>query len=304
MTHAGIECFLAVCRYKTGSAAAQALYITQSSLSTRLKILEKELGGRLFDRRNGCREMKLTPAGKEFYKLALQYEALTEKMQQVCHKAADTLRISSVNSLATYVLPSVYELFHKKHPTINLELQDMKLPGVSSSIRNGETDWALTAGKNTDTTLVQTPIFSEPMVLICSCTANYPKRIQAAHLPPDKEVYIHWNDDFSEWHQQFLGEMQSQLRVSIMAHLSHFMERDPCWAIVPATVAHGLNQEGCIRFLQTDIELPHRVISLLTSAETENKAVYKAFVDCLQQIVTQFPNIELLLTEKEQTFIE
>ena len=45
MTHAGIECFLAVCRYKTGSRAAHSLFITQSSLSTRLKTLEQELGG-------------------------------------------------------------------------------------------------------------------------------------------------------------------------------------------------------------------------------------------------------------------
>ena len=53
MTHAGIECFLAVCRYKTGSRAAESLFITQSSLSTRLKALEKELGGPLFYRKQG-----------------------------------------------------------------------------------------------------------------------------------------------------------------------------------------------------------------------------------------------------------
>ena len=41
MTYTEIECFLAICRYKTGSRAAEALYITQPSLSTRLKTLEK-----------------------------------------------------------------------------------------------------------------------------------------------------------------------------------------------------------------------------------------------------------------------
>ena len=58
MTHTGIECFLAICRHKTGSAAAQALYITQPSLSARLKVLERELGLQLFYRRKGSRDNK------------------------------------------------------------------------------------------------------------------------------------------------------------------------------------------------------------------------------------------------------
>lgn len=294
MTHAGIECFLAVCRYKTGSAAAQALYITQSSLSTRLKTLEKELGGLLFYRKRGCREMLLTPAGKEFYELALQYEVIVDKMRQVCQSAPSVLRISSVNSLATYILPEVYELFLLKQSGTRLELQDLKLPGVGESIKNGGTDLALTAGRTTDSSLVQTPIFSEPMVLVCSRSATYSEPVNAALLPPDDEVYVHWNDDFAEWYQQVFGDRKSQVRVSIMAHLKHFMEKEPCWAIVPVSVAHGLHQEGCIHYLKTSTRLPKRIISLLSNAETKNTAVCDAFIECLRQTVMYYPEIELL----------
>lgn len=294
MTHAGIECFLAVCRHKTGSAAAQALYITQSSLSTRLKTLEKELGGRLFHRKKGCREMSLTPAGKEFYELALQYETLVNKMQQVCRRTQTTLRISSINSLATYILPAVYELFLQRQPGIHLELQNMKLPEVGSSIQSGDTDWALTAGKTTDNTLLQTPIFSEPMVLIRSHNANYTELSNPAFLPLDEEVYIQWNEDFAKWHQQFLGEKRPQIQVSIMAHLKHFMERERCWAIVPVSVAHGLQKEGCIHFLETDTELPCRIISLLASSKTCETVAYNTFVECLHQVVSCYPQIDLL----------
>ncbi len=57
MTHTEIECFLAICRHKTCSRAAEALFITQPSLSIRLKTLEKKLGGALFTRKKGSREM-------------------------------------------------------------------------------------------------------------------------------------------------------------------------------------------------------------------------------------------------------
>ena len=89
MTDTGIGCFLAICRYKTVSAAAQSLYITQPSLSARLKVLEREVGAQLFYRCKGSREMALTPAGTEFYELAVEYEKLIQKMQSLGSRQAD-----------------------------------------------------------------------------------------------------------------------------------------------------------------------------------------------------------------------
>ena len=43
MTVSEIECFLSICEHKTISRAAEELYITQPSLSSRLKTLEKRL---------------------------------------------------------------------------------------------------------------------------------------------------------------------------------------------------------------------------------------------------------------------
>jgi len=126
MTHTGIECFLAICRHKTGSAAAQSLYITQPSLSARLKVLEQEVGVQLFYRRKGSREMVLTSAGQEFYQLAVQYEELVEKMHKLGQPEHTTLRIACFNSLGTYLLPAVYRLFLQSNPGISLQMQDME----------------------------------------------------------------------------------------------------------------------------------------------------------------------------------
>ena len=54
LTNLEIECFLAICEHKTISSAAESLYITQPSLSSRLKTLERELGGELFVRKKGA----------------------------------------------------------------------------------------------------------------------------------------------------------------------------------------------------------------------------------------------------------
>ena len=76
MTHLEIEAFLAICKHKTISKAATELFISQSTLSERLKTLEGKLNHTLLLRRKGIREITLTPEGHTFYKLALQYQEL------------------------------------------------------------------------------------------------------------------------------------------------------------------------------------------------------------------------------------
>ena len=66
MTNQDIETFFAVLDHGTMTAAAEALYITQPSLSARLKALEDQVGAPLFHRGKGQRRITLTDAGQHF----------------------------------------------------------------------------------------------------------------------------------------------------------------------------------------------------------------------------------------------
>ena len=59
-----IESFLYVVEYKSIHKAAQALFLTQPTISARIKALEENLGTKLF-MRNG-RSLKLTEQGEYF----------------------------------------------------------------------------------------------------------------------------------------------------------------------------------------------------------------------------------------------
>lgn len=288
MTHTEIACFLAICRYKTGSRAAEALFITQPSLTARLKTLEKELGGKLFFRNKGGREMILTPAGQAFYPLALEYEALLEKMQQVCQKQSETLRVSALDSLDTFLLPQVYEAFLQEYPHIHLELQDMDVGPASESIHAGTTDIAFTTGPNTDRGLKQTLLFYEPMVLICSADAPLKGTVTARQLSSVPEVFIDWSQAFVRWHQQTLGIIP-KLSISIMNHLQQFLEKGNCWAIVPVSVAYGLEVRCPIRRLETAFPLPRREVSFLTAPKGDKDPAVQAFCRCLRSTVAKYP---------------
>ena len=294
MTRTGIQCFLAICRHKTGRAAAQALYITQPSLSARLKLLEDTLGVPLFYRNKGSREMTLTPAGREFYPLALEYEALMEKMEHISAPLPTKLRISSYNSLATYVLPAVYQLLLEKHPQFGLEIQDMELAAASRSILCGETDLAFTSGIVSDNRLLQIPAFSEPMVLVYAGSHQFREPITPQDLPLRNEVYVDWSSRFSQWHKRTLGTAHPQLCVSIMNHLQQFLTREGRWAIVPVTVAAGLTAQIPLTQLKTAFALPRREVSCVVETQAHTPAM-DIFFDCLRQVLGTYPKIEILL---------
>ena len=83
MTTEEIEAFLAICEAKSISKAAEKLYISQPSLSTKLKTLEQETGCTLLARGKGQRELSLTEAGRRFYDLAVQYREIIRQMREV-----------------------------------------------------------------------------------------------------------------------------------------------------------------------------------------------------------------------------
>lgn len=291
MTYSEIECFLAICHYKTGSRAAEVLYITQPSLSTRLKTLEKELGGSLFYRKKGSREMLLTDAGKAFYQLAVQYEALVRQMLQVCRKQPAKLRVSSFDSLDTFLLPRVYERFLQAYPEIGLEIQDMDVEPASQSIHAGATDIAFTTAVNTDPNLQRTRVFWEPMVILCSKDLTCREPVAVKDLAEEQEIFIEWSTEFSRWHQKTLG-ISPKLSISIMHHLQQFMEKGNCWAIVPVSVALGLEQRCEVRRMQAAFPLPKREVSIVTAPDSVKNAAIRAFLECLQKTVEEYSELE------------
>ena len=294
MTQTEIECFLAICRYKTVSRAAEALYITQPSLSARLKTLESELGGTLFNRKSGNREMTLTAAGNRFYKLALEYESVTNQMRNVFKKESELLIVSAINSISTYFLPQVYSAFLKKSPRYRLEIQDMELDAAKKSILNGTTDLAFTSGTTDDERFVQTPLFLEPSVLICGKKLRFSRPVSVRQLRQKKEIFVNWCSSFLRWHQQvFIGD-PPPVTISIMPQLKQFMEEGDAWAIVPISVANGLAQDCDVRRCETAFDLPSRRVSIVTADGADNKAI-RDFLECIRVRLREMPEVQPLL---------
>ena len=90
------------------------------------------------------------------------------------------------------------------------------------------------------------------------------------------------------------GADRPQICISIMAHLQKFIEQKQHWAIVPVSVAEGLEREGVARRLETVFSLPCREVSCITAAEGQNEPAIQAFLECLREVIGEHPQINAL----------
>lgn len=144
--------------------AAEACFITQSTLSTQIKKLEDFLGVTLFDR--SLKRVAPTPIGREILAAARDIVEATERIREVARHAqnpmARTIHLGVIPTLGPYYLPHALTLVHKKHPGLRLLLREEMTPQILEHLIDGKLDAGLLALPVADDTLRVEPLFYEP----------------------------------------------------------------------------------------------------------------------------------------------
>lgn len=302
MTKAEIEAFIMVAKERNITMAASRMFISQSSLSLRLKTLERELGCELLIRNRGGHAIELTSRGERFLELAMQYQELTEKMLNVGQLEEKKLRIGAVNSISSYILPDVCEQFMETHPDARLEVHDFeKTAEICSWLEHKNLDLALAGGSTYKRKIHSIPLFREKMVLICEEALDLPDVVNIDDLNMEKEVYCNWFTDFIQWHdEQFAWAGKPAIFVSNMTQLTRFLKQTGRWAFAPASVAHGLlTLDPELASHEIEGFIPKRLTNLLLPVKNELLPFQEYFVDSLKEYVKETYGTQVELYEEE-----
>ena len=297
MTHPEIEAFLAICEYKTISKAAEVLFVSQSSLSERIKTLESKAGCTLFHRGKGIRETSLTTEGKRFLRLALQYKEIYDQMLAVGQTdQTEQLRVSSFNSVGGYLLPLVYENFTQAYPQIQLIAQDISTEQACHNLEHNETDLSFTTEHINTEQLMTMSMLSEPMVFVCPKTAPYPETVSLDMLEAKNEVYLKWSNAYMRWLESAFGiDVKQYACIAMADQFRYFTHNSNCWAIVPQSVAKGLTGFPNIRQCQLQFYVPNRILYILMNRNSINNVVVESFLDELKKTLQELQVGDLLL---------
>ena len=233
--------FLTIVKMGSIKKAADALFITQPSLSRKIRSLEEELGYPLFRRHKGVRTIEMTKEGIAFLSLAEQWHVMWEKARKaVDEPLVQPLRVAAMGSLNYDFLISCYFDFLDANPQTGIELSNQHPLDAYPLVESGAMDLAFVAQPLFSKTVKVFPLFKEPFVLISN--GNYPETVQPDTLDPRDEVRFTWTAECEAWRSYWFGDKTSRVLMNDIKLLASFLERGG-WALVPRSAAEGIKRE-------------------------------------------------------------
>jgi len=125
------------------SKASEALHTSQPGVSKQIKLLEDEIGIKIFQR-NGKRLIGLTEPGEivlgSVKSILQESKNIKYISDEYTKKDHGTFTIATTHTQARYKLPKVVEEFVKKYPNINLNIHQGNPSQVTEQIIKGEVD--------------------------------------------------------------------------------------------------------------------------------------------------------------------
>ncbi len=237
-----VEGFLEVARRGSVSRAAEALFITQPTLTARLQGLERELGTPLFLRTP--HGMRLTDAGRAWIPFAERaLRALVDgrgALEQVMTASAGHLMIAAAPAVSTYVLPDLLEVFVASHPRVEVSVRTGHSEDVADLVLHDEVQIGL--GRTIHhPDLELRPFHTEELVLVCAPDHPFTKRrsVPMADVAAQKLIMFDRTSSYYEITQSaFLSaglKLRGLMELDSIEAAKKMVERGLGVALLPGT---------------------------------------------------------------------
>lgn len=199
---------------KTGGfrAATEQLYVTQSAVSSRIRLLEEQIGARLFERdRHGAR---LTVAGTRLMQHA---ERILSEWQRCCQEVVlptDTtalISVGSADSLWTLFLRPWVSHVRKEVRDLAVHAEIAPAENLIPRLLDGSYDLILAFESAQLPQVVSVELTVLDMVLVSSG-----RSATVDSAMDDRYVFVNWSPEFSAIHDQlFREERPSRVQTSM-----------------------------------------------------------------------------------------
>ncbi len=240
MNYEQIEAFLTTITYGSISAAAKYMYISQSTVSSRIQQLESELGVQLLIRNKGHRNVELTNYGNSFIPLASQWASLWKDTQDLkSTENIQNLTIASIDAVNNYTFVTFFQQYCSKHTNIRLDIRTHHSNEIYSLVEDRVVDIGFVFSRINYPDVICKPIYRELMYLLCDKNSPYHEEMESDLLRPEKEIYLNWGLDYQAWHDlHFSPSSRPIMTINTGSMLQRYI-RDDYWGIAPMSVING-----------------------------------------------------------------
>lgn len=287
-----IEGFLEVARRGSVSRAAEAVFVSQPTLTARLHSLESELGQKLFVR--GRQGMRLTDAGRAFLpfaeRAAIAVKEGREAISDLQSASAGQLLLAAAPAVSTYLLPALLERFSRVHPRVEVAVRTGHSEEVLQAVVRSEVQLGL--GREIRHHEVELlPFHEEELVLVVSAKHAFVRRRSVAmgELATEQLILFDRTSSYYELTQAaFLNAgmaPRSMFELDNIEAAKKMVERGLGIALLPRTAIGAEVLHGTLRSvaISDGIPLRRRIVAMRRRDVGAPSGVVGAFLACLEE---------------------
>ncbi|MGZ2743689.1 transcriptional regulator CynR [Burkholderia stagnalis] len=280
-----IRYFLAVAEQRNFTRAADALHVSQPTLSQQVRQLEEMLGVQLFDRSG--RTVRLTEFGEVYARHARAALHELETGQRALHDVADlgsgSLRLAMTPTFAAYLSGSLVDAFHADYPNIALTIDAMPQERIETLLADDALDagFAFVPARAPDIDAL--PLWNESLVLVTGRTHRLARRRRAltpVELGGEPLVLLSRAFATRESIDQYFIEHGARPRIAIetntISAVLELVRRGRLATVLPDAIAR---ESGDLCALEIDPPLPTRTAALLTRKGAYRSVAARAYRD-------------------------
>ena len=170
--------FLAIAQHRTFTRAAEAVHISQPSLSVQIMALEDELGTPLFDRLG--RQVALTGAGRILFdhaeRVVRELDQAAALIRELSGAHSGTLAVGTLSTVNSYLMPPLVCQFKERFPNVHLRIEASPSSDIEEQLAANRLDLGLCLLPVAHDHLVSTRLFDETLVLVAPSDMPLPSR--------------------------------------------------------------------------------------------------------------------------------
>jgi DNA-binding transcriptional LysR family regulator len=287
-----IEAFVQVAQHRSFSKAADALFLTQPSVTARIQSLERDLGEALFER-NG-RGVRLTEMGGTFLPFARRaLKALQEgrdALEGMRNLDIGTLKLGSALTVSTYVLPKILKQYCAAYPGVEVSVHTGRSEQVLQMVLNDDVHCALERTVQ-HPEIVTIPLYEDDLALVASPDHRFARTGTASIEDVGREPLILF-DKGSSYNQLIQGVFRQHgivprtlMELDTIEATKKMVEEGLGIALLPKVSTEREIEQARLRLISvTDAAMPRRQISLIFRKNRKHTRAVHAFLTLIAEL--------------------
>ncbi len=187
-----LEIFSKVVDLQSFSKAADAVFLTQASVSERIANLEKSVGIRLLDRMG--RQVVPTKAGEILYKHAVLLLDMKKtarlEMEKFLGLRQGDISIGASTIPGEYILPEILGRFYKEYPFLSVNLTVADSSVIEEHVLSGRFELGLIGVKSLNSDLLSFNIWNDELVLAVNSSHKWADKKEIKIKEIFEELFI------------------------------------------------------------------------------------------------------------------